>query len=266
MVATIVDGKGLAGAILVNIKTQADALTEPLHLAAVCVGEDPGLRAFVKLKQKAAQSAGITFSSYLFDGKDTQEVLDTLKYLAVDDTVQGIFIELPLPAGWDADELIARIPPSKDVDALTRMPTVPEPAVRALQYVLAEYDITPHGMAVAVVGHGRLVGRPIARWLGGQGADVRIIDIDTPGPAAVARQCGMLITGVGTAGLVTGEWVKDGAVVIDFGYADGKGDVDAEPVKRKAGLLTPVPGGMGPLVIAAVLENLLTLALDPSKG
>jgi methylenetetrahydrofolate dehydrogenase (NADP+)/methenyltetrahydrofolate cyclohydrolase len=264
MTATRVDGKGLADAILENLKVQCDALPEPLHLAAVCVGDDPGLKAFVKIKQKAAQSVGMTFSSYMFDADDVQGAIDTIDFLAADESVHGIFIELPIPAGWDTAALISRIPSGKDVDALTGKASVPEPAVRALQYVLAEYDISPDGLRAAVVGQGALVGVPITRWLTESGADVSVIDINTPNPELLTIQADLVIAGAGVPELVTGEWIKEGACVIDFGYARKNdayvGDVEQESVSKKAKILTPVPGGMGPLVVAAVLENLVALA------
>lgn len=264
MIATFVDGKGLAGAILDNLKVQCDALPEPLHLAAVCAGDDPGLKAFVKIKQKAAQSIGVTFSSYMFDADDIQGASDTLDFLAADESVHGIFIELPLPAEWDTVALISRIPPAKDVDALTGKAEVPEPAVRALRYVLAEYDISPAGLRAAVIGQGSLVGAPITRWLAESGADVSIIDINTPNPQSISAQADVVVAGAGVPELVTGEWVRDGACVIDFGYARRGdayvGDVEQKSVSKKAKIMTPVPGGMGPLVVAAVLENLVALA------
>lgn len=265
MPATIIDGKGIANAVQENLKAQVLALGQPLHLAAVCIGDDACVRAFVRVKQKAAQSVGIQFSSYFFDGTDRAPVTQTLRYLAADESVHGIFIELPLPVGWDAAQFIALIPPDKDVDALTGNAMVPEPAVRALEYVLHEHDVALAGLAAAVVGQGNLVGRPLARWLATQGARVTVIDIETPEPAALARRADLVIAGTGMPGLVTADWVKDGAVVIDYGYGKNKkgayvGDVDFESVTRKASLITPVPGGMGPLVVAAVLENLVTLA------
>lgn len=260
MTATIIDGKGIAQAVLTNLRTQIEALGQPLHLAAVFVGDDPGLKSFVKLKQKAAQSVGITFSSYLFDGKSKDEVVQTLRYLASDESVDGVFIELPLPAGWDADELAALVPAEKDVDALRPDAVVPAPSVLALQYVLHECVVSTGGLSAAIVGQGRLIGRPITAWLKNQGAQVHSIDIATEDPASIASQADLVVTGVGRPGLVKGDWIKEGALVVDFGYAEGKGDVEDESVKQKAGLLTPVPGGMGPLVIAAVLENLLALA------
>lgn len=264
MPATLVDGKGLAVAILDNLKVQCDALPEPLHLAAVCVGDDPGLKAFVKIKQKAAQSIGATFSSYMFDANDMQGASDTLDFLAADESVHGIFIELPLPSGWDTTALVSRIPPTKDVDALTGKAEIPEPAVRALQYVLSEYDIVPADLRAAVIGQGSLVGAPITRWLTGSGAKVSAIDINTPDPQSVSTQADLVVAGAGVPELITGEWIKDGACVIDFGYAKRGGtyigDVEQKSVSKKAKIMTPVPGGMGPLVVAAVLENLVALA------
>jgi len=264
MSATLVDGKGIAAAVIGGIRAQTEALVVPLHLAAVCAGDDPGLRAFVELKKKAAYAAGVEFSSYLFDGADAQAAADTLRYLAADDAVQGVFVELPLPRGWNREELLALIPPGKDVDALTADSVVPAPAVRALQYVLREYGMTVRGVRAAVVGNGALVGAPVAAWLRGEGAEVDVVDVDTPAPQEIVSRADIVVAGAGVPGLVTGDWVRDGALVLDFGYAKQGdayvGDVDAASVMKKAGVLTPVPGGMGPLVIAAVLENLVELA------
>lgn len=256
----LIDGKALADAWLGDVAEQVQALGVAPHCAAVCVGDDAGLRSFVKLKQKAAQLVGIEFSSYFFDANDEAGACQTLQYLAGDETVQGIFIELPLPKNWNTESILALIPPEKDIDALGEKAKVPAPAVRALGYVLQEYSITVKGISAAVVGHGKLVGKPIARWLREQGANASIIDVDTKNPAAITAQADLVVSGVGKQGLVKGDWIKDGATVIDFGYSKKGGDVDAASVQKKAGVLTPVPGGMGPLVVAAVLENLVNLA------
>lgn len=265
MSAIIVDGKSIADTVMAGLRVQTEALGEPLHLAAVCAGDDAGLQAFVKLKQKAAQKAGMTFSSYLFGADQEQDALTALRYLAADESVHGIFIELPLPQGWDLEKMLSYIPPEKDVDALVPGTFVSAPAVVALQYVLRAHAVDVRGMTAAVIGHGRLVGRPIAEWLSEQGTQVRVIEVDTPNPTDISATADLVIAGTGRTGLVTAEWIKEGAVVVDFGYGKNKngapaGDVDMDSVIGKAGLLTPVPGGMGPLVIAAVLENLLTLA------
>ncbi len=260
MTAYIINGRAIADAWLTDLAAQVQALDTPLHLAAVCAGDDAALRSFVRLKQRAAQSIGVQFSSYFFDADDEGGARQTVQYLADDETIQGIFIELPLPVAWDVDALIALVPPSKDVDALTKKAMVPEPAVRALRAVLQELGTNVRSLPVAVVGSGRLVGQPIARWLRKEGANVEVIGENAERPDEHARNADLLIAAAGKPGLITAAWVKESATVIDFGYTKGRGDVDAVSVQKKAGALTPVPGGMGPLVVAAVLENLLTLA------
>lgn len=274
---TLINGRAIAQEVLGGVAEQVAALGVPLHMAALCAGDDPGLRAFVTLKQKAALSRGIQFSSYFFDANDESGARQTLEFLVADETVHGIFIELPLPASWNAAELTRMIPVGKDVDVLTPgsrdafyrndddalMP----PSVRALRYVIDAHAIPVSGARVAVVGAGELVGRPVAAWLTRAGALVDVIDVTTPEPERRAAAASIVIAATGTPGLITADWIAEGAVVIDYGY--GKkgnryvGDVDAESVQKKAGLLSPVPGGMGPLVVAAVLENLLTLAVRP---
>jgi methylenetetrahydrofolate dehydrogenase (NADP+)/methenyltetrahydrofolate cyclohydrolase len=273
MNATLIDGRAIADAVMAGLAEQLRALSVPLHCAAVCTGDNPGLRAFIKLKQKAAVSIGAQFSSYFFDTTDQQGALKTMQYLAGDETVDGIFVELPLPPSWDSASLLALIPAQKDVDVLSpksvqafyeNHSAVVPPSVLALQYVLNAHMLAVRSLRIAVVGAGELVGRPVAHWLRSQGAHVDVIDIDTVHPQEISRQAGMVITATGTPGLVTEDWIQEGATVIDYGF--GKkgaayfGDVDFETVHKKAGLLTPVPGGMGPLVVAAVLENLITLA------
>lgn len=272
MPATIIDGKSIANVVVANVREQVAALGVPLHLAAVCGGDNPALKSFVRLKQKTAQSAGITFSSYFLDSAN--EVMDTLDYLAQDESVDGIFVELPLPAGWDSEKILSHIPLSKDVDVISPegennfyadKGMVLPPAVKALGYVLDEHDVDPTKMTATVIGQGQLVGRPIAHWLQRQGAKIVSIDIATPNPEKIVAQSDLVIVGAGSPGLVSGNWIKDNAIVIDYGYnRDAKGeivgDIDFASVPKKASLVTPVPGGMGPLVIAAVLENLVTLA------
>lgn len=273
MLTKLINGREIADAVLLGLSAQVSALGVPVHLAAVCATQDKGLGAFVRIKQRAAQSIGIEFSSYFFAADDERGARQTMEFLAADDSVHGIFVELPLPSSWNSQELLALIPHSKDVDVLTseaqreftadRAMVLP-PSVRALEYVLEEYAIPTKNLHAAVIGAGGLVGRPVAHWLKRQGARVDIIDIDTEHPEKISQTADLIIAATGSPGLVTADWIHDGATVIDYGYGkrgyEYVGDVDAESVQKKAGLLTPVPGGMGPLVVAAVLENLLTLA------
>jgi methylenetetrahydrofolate dehydrogenase (NADP+)/methenyltetrahydrofolate cyclohydrolase len=276
MTARILNGRELADHVLADITQQVIALGAPVHCAAVCVGDDSGLRSFVKLKQKAAQSVGMTFSSYLFDATQAREARETLQFLADDESVHGIVVELPLPEGVHRDELLALIPVTKDADVISpdgehayytdASPILP-PAVRALELVIGEYDIPIRNASAVVVGQGQLVGKPITHWLERQGADVMAIDVATENPTQYSRDADVVVVGTGVPGLITGDWIKDGAAVIDFGFSKREGayvgDVDAASVTPKAGLLTPVPGGVGPLVVAAMLENVLALATRP---
>jgi methylenetetrahydrofolate dehydrogenase (NADP+)/methenyltetrahydrofolate cyclohydrolase len=262
MTPLLINGRAIADEILTGLAAQVSALGAPIQLAAVCVGNDAGLHSFVRIKQKAAQSIGVQFSSYYFDAHQHDEAREALKFLAADEAVHGIFIELPLPKGWNTKEFTALIPREKDVDVLAGG-TLLAPAVRALQYVVDAHAIVISGVHVAVVGAGALVGTPVAQWLKQRGASVDVVDVATHDPASICRRADIVIAATGVPGLITGEWIKEGATVIDYGY--GKkgttyvGDVDWESVQKKAGLITPVPGGMGPLVVAAVLENLLAL-------
>ncbi|MCC6934570.1 MAG: bifunctional 5,10-methylenetetrahydrofolate dehydrogenase/5,10-methenyltetrahydrofolate cyclohydrolase [Candidatus Yanofskybacteria bacterium] len=274
MSARIIDGKAIADALMRDLRAQVEALEAPLHLAAIVAGDDPGLAAFVRLKQKAAHAAGVEYSVYEFAADDEAGAQQTLAYLAADEQVHGIFIELPLPAKWDQEALCSLIPLEKDVDLLSpagerafaddESPILP-PAVQALRSVLTAIGQEVRGVRVAVVGQGKLVGAPIVRWLEREGARVVGVDVHTSDPAADTRAADIVIAGTGVPGLITDTWIKPGALVIDFGY--GKkgdayvGDVDATAVSRVAGAFTPVPGGMGPLVVVAVLENLLALVV-----
>jgi methylenetetrahydrofolate dehydrogenase (NADP+)/methenyltetrahydrofolate cyclohydrolase len=270
----LIDGRAIADAWLGDIAVQIHALGTTPHLAAVAVEPDEGLRSFIMLKQKAAQRCGIMFSSYLLEAKEADTVSSLLAFLAADEQVHGIFVELPLPEHLDTDAVLAHIPERKDIDRLSPdaerlfyggiSAPVP-PAVRAVERTLQTIGMEPDGISAAVIGQGRLIGKPVAHWLTTQGARVSVVDVNTREPAAVVRQAELVVSGTGVPGLVTGDWVADGATILDFGYTKQDdmvfGDVEATSVLPRAGALTPVPGGMGPLVIAATLDNLLTLAL-----
>ena len=267
----LVDGKGIAHRWLDDIAIQVRALGVPLHLVAVCASDDDGLKAFVKLKQKAAQAVGVEFSAYY--PSTEEEATRTIQWLTDDDSVHGIFVELPVPETWNRAALLGLIPLQKDVDLISPegersfysdVADIRPPSVSALRRVLAELNIETERTSAVVIGQGSLVGKPIAHWLVRQGATVSTIDIDTKEPEKISSQADLVVAGTGVPGLVTDEWIKEGATVIDYGYAkeggEYVGDVHTDAVVKKAGALTPVPGGMGPLVIAATLENLLTLA------
>src|SRR5512133_350454 len=181
MPAKLIDGKGIADAVIANIYEQVSALGVPLHLAAICPRNDFELKSFIKLKQKAAQAAGITFSSYFFEAESQDDFMATLDYISSDDTIDGMFVELPLPEGWDREKVLSHIPISKDVDVISPAgerafysdeSVVLPPSVKALEYALMECGLELSGANCAVVGQGRLIGLPISHWLESQGATV----------------------------------------------------------------------------------------------
>ncbi|MEK7589431.1 MAG: bifunctional 5,10-methylenetetrahydrofolate dehydrogenase/5,10-methenyltetrahydrofolate cyclohydrolase [Patescibacteria group bacterium] len=269
----IIDGQQLAQGALARLKQEIDGKHLELQLAAIIIGDNPALKKFVQLKKKAAQSIGIEFSAYEIAGDATLETIKaSMKWLSKDPNTQGILVELPVPEHFNAQEILNLIDPRKDVDVLTSEKeegfyknalTILPPAVQALNMVFEKYSINPLGKKAAVFGQGRLVGKPITHWLKSKGAQVFMIDEFTANPEKYSQQAGIIITGVGKPGLITADMVKQDAIVIDYGYSlkGGivAGDVEFKKVAKKASLITPVPGGMGPLVIVAVLENLVRL-------
>ncbi|MBX4211810.1 MAG: bifunctional 5,10-methylenetetrahydrofolate dehydrogenase/5,10-methenyltetrahydrofolate cyclohydrolase [Candidatus Yanofskybacteria bacterium] len=281
----LIDGKQISEQILQRLERDVRVHAKPLQLAAVLVSDDPGLEKFVRVKQKAglekfvrvkqkaAEKIGIDFALYKFDPKtDPEEVVGVIEYLNLDEGIHGILIELPLPEHYDRQRVLDAVALEKDVDALSssmqekfysNSSVIVPPAVRALQIVLQEHHIEIKNKAIAVFGQGLLIGQPITYWLKEEGAHVDTIDIDTKSPEEISQKADIIISGVGKAGLITEAMVREGAIVIDYGYEnlEGRptGDVDFGPVSAKAELITPVPGGMGPIVVASVLENLLLL-------
>lgn len=268
----LVNGRKIAEEVLTELKKEISNNYLDLSLGAILVGDDPEFNKFVELKRKAAESIGITFTTYKFpENIETYDLAANIR--EIPKLVDGILVELPLPKHIDQQAVLNEIPVDKDVDALSseaeklfyqNKAKVLPPAAESLKIVLEKELISPKGKKVAVFGQGTLVGKPISYWLEQQGAEVFRIRSKTENPERLSLEADIIITGVGKSGLVTGDMVKDGAVVIDFGYgrnAMGKmvGDVAFESVSSKASLITPVPGGMGPILIAAVLKNLVIL-------
>lgn len=268
----IIDGLKIADEILEGLKKKISENKLKLRLAAVLVGNNLEFVKFVQFKGRAAEKMGVEFPIYQFPEEIKTEVLAKRigEILGITD---GMLIEMPLPKQIDSTKVLNEISVKKDVDVLSQKAQdlfyankseINPPAVEALKIILEKHGIVIKGKKAAVFGQGVLVGKPISHWLEQQGVEVYRIRSTTEKPEELSRQADIIITGVGKSGLVTGDMVKDGAVVIDFGYgrnAMGKmvGDVDFESVSSRASLITPVPGGMGPILIAAVLKNLILL-------
>lgn len=268
----IINGRKIAEEVLEELKNEISTKGLKLRLAAVLVGDDVEFKKFVDLKGKAAERVGINFTIYrLPENIETGDLKNNM--LEISEWSDGVLVELPLPKGIDQRVILSEIPVEKDVDVLSdraqdlfyeNKSKINPPAVEALKIVLEKNNISLKGKKVAVFGQGVLVGKPVAYWLEKQEAEVLVIRSKTENPAEISKEADIIISGVGKPDLVKGNMVKDGVIVIDFGYgknATGKmvGDVDFESVALKASLITPVPGGMGPILIAAVLKNLVVL-------
>ena len=260
----IIDGRKIAQKILDEAKDNLQKSGKKLRLAAVLVGDNPELKKFLELKRKAAEGIGIEFKQYDFPQNITDnELRDELDKICEEKMIHGVIIELPLLIHLNTQYLLNTIPEEKDIDVLSEKSQdkffsgkskVLPPAVEAVRQIFEEYGIEPKDKAAAVFGQGLLVGKPVSHWLAGQGAEVSIIDENTEEPDKISREADIIVSGVGRPDLINDTMVKDGATVVDFGK-----DVDFEPVSKKAGLITPPVGGVGPIVVAAVLKNLVDL-------
>ena len=272
MSAKILDGKACSEQTLDLIYNNID-LGNPPTLVIYRIGDDPASAVYVRNKVRAAARVGIIANvlEYPADAM-LRAVMHDLELDAYDPNIDGIMVQLPLPEGWDATELIECIPPEKDVDGLTYMNAgkafIDDTAwhqpctAKGIIWLLHENGIHLTGKHVVVVGRSEIVGKPVAMMALANNATVTICHSRTKNLAEMTRQADILIVAVGKAGLITADMVKPGAVVVDVGInrnEEGKlvGDVDFDGVKEVAGWITPVPGGVGPMTVAMLMHNTL---------
>lgn len=258
----LIDGKKIRDEILAELKTEFDRMGGAA-LAVVWVGEDPATAKFIEQKKKFAQAAGVDLRLFEFPIDVSQEDLEqNLDQLANNSEIKGIIVQLPLPKQIDTAKIINLIPPAKDVDALGSEAVVLSPVVRAVREILERYRIGFAGTNFVVIGQGKLVGRPVAVWLVQSGAMVEVADQLTGDISVFTKNADVIICGAGDPGLLRPEMIREGAVIIDAGTSEQAGRLsgDADPAcATKARLFTPVPGGVGPIVIAELFKNLLDL-------
>lgn len=271
----VFDGKALAKSIKESIASRveenvAKGMRRP-GLAVLIVGDDPGSRSYIAGKAKDAAEVGFEGNTIqLPDTASEQDVLAEVERLNADPAIDGILIQLPLPRHIDSDRIISAVAPEKDVDGFHPMNVaslwLKKPATlpctpKGIIHLLKGNGIEIEGKNAVVVGRSNIVGLPVAKLLLDNNATVTIAHSRTPDLAAVTREADILVVAVGRPEMVTGDMVKPGAVVVDVGVnrspRTGKlcGDVDFESVKDVAGWITPVPGGVGPLTRACLLEN-----------
>lgn len=278
MSATILDGKLVAGAVKAEVAAAVEGLGYTPGLATVLIGDDPASHSYVRGKRADAAEVGIRSVHHELSADVTQaELEDLIDGLNGDESVDGILVQLPLPGDLDAERIVERISPSKDVDGLhphnLGLLVLGRPGLRpctpsGVMRMLDHYRIPTSGTRAVVIGRSFLVGRPLALMLSSRGVDatVTVAHSRTPQLSELARDADILVAAVGVAGLVTSDFVKPGATVIDVGVnrtdAGLVGDVDFDAVVDVAGALTPVPGGVGPMTRAMLLANTLTAAAN----
>ena len=275
MSARIIDGKAVAQRIKARVGEEVARLGRKPGLATILVGDDPASAVYVRMKREDSAEVGIE-SFHHEPGGDVapDELAALIRSLNDDERVNGILLQLPLPEPLDQDEFLGLIDPAKDVDGLTTvnagllMHDRPEALVpgtpAGVMELLAEAEVDLEGARAVVIGRSILVGKPVAQLLLAANATVTHCHSRTRDLPAVCREADVLIAAVGSAGLVTADMVREGAVVIDVGTNrtdDGLvGDVDFEAVREVAGAITPVPGGVGPMTRAMLLVNTLKAA------
>ncbi len=272
MAATILDGKALGEKVREEVREAVAELGE-VGLATVLVGDDPASHIYINLKQKAAQAAGmIARDIKLPEDTSEEDVLATIAELNADDSVHGMLVQLPLPAHVDERRAIEAIDPGKDIDGIHPMnagrlylgePTLVPGTPLGVMRMLDEYEIELEGRNAVVVGRSAIVGKPMAHLLLGRNATVTVCHSRTQDLARHTLEADVLVAAVGRKHLIAPEMVKPGAAVIDVGMNrtdDGLfGDVDPAAADRAA-YITPVPGGVGPMTIAMVMQNTVTAA------
>jgi len=271
MAYKLFDGRKLAEKILKNLKRQIKSRRLKLRLAVVLVGENSVSRVFINKKKEACERIGIDFKLYQFKKEATlQGLKNGVEKIAEEKDNSGIVIQLPLPPSFNSQEVLNIIPLEKDIDCLSQrnldnfyngIPSILPPVVGAVSHFLKEYKISIKGKNIVVIGAGRLVGKPVSRWFLSKKARVLMVDKFTKNISSLTKKADIIISGVGKPGLILGDMVKNGVIVIDAGtIIEGnklKGDIDFKSVAKKASYITPVPGGVGPLTIACLLENLI---------
>lgn len=276
MAAKIIDGKTIAqqvrNEVAEQVKQRLAAGKRAPGLAVVLVGENPASQIYVASKRKACEEVGFISRSYDLPASTTEpELLALIDKLNADKEIDGILVQLPLPAGIDNVKVLERISPDKDVDGFhpynvgrlcQRAPKLRPCTPRGIVTLLERYNIDTYGLNAVVVGASNIVGRPMSMELLLAGCTTTVTHRFTKNLRHHVENADLLIVAVGKPGFIPGDWIKPGAIVIDVGInrlESGKvvGDVDFETASERAAFITPVPGGVGPMTVATLIQNTL---------
>lgn len=276
MAAKIIDGKTIAQQVRVEVaekvKQRLAAGKRAPGLAVVLVGENPASQIYVASKRRACEEVGFHSRSYDLPATTREaELLELIDALNQDDEIDGILVQLPLPAGIDNVKVLERITPDKDVDGFhpynvgrlcQRAPTLRPCTPRGIVTLLERYNIDTYGLNAVVVGASNIVGRPMSMELLLAGCTTTVTHRFTKDLHHHVEHADLLVVAVGKPGFIPGDWIKPGAIVIDVGInrlESGKvvGDVDFDSASERASYITPVPGGVGPMTVATLIQNTL---------
>jgi methylenetetrahydrofolate dehydrogenase (NADP+)/methenyltetrahydrofolate cyclohydrolase len=280
MTATVLDGNALSRVVQDELKAKVVGLPRPPGLAVVLVGADPASQVYVRRKGQVAEKLGYLHRQVDLPADASRaEILAAVAELAADDAIDGILVQFPLPRREDEAAVLAALPPAKDVDGFTAenmgrlasgRPHLVACTPWGVMRLIQQSGVNPAGKHAVVIGRSNIVGRPMAMLLEQANATVTLVHSRTPDPAFWTRQADIVVAAVGKPEMVRGDWIKPGAVVIDVGMNriptdDGKGrlvgDVAFAEVSEVAGAITPVPGGVGPMTIAMLMENTLRASI-----
>ncbi|OHA59686.1 MAG: hypothetical protein A2589_02415 [Candidatus Vogelbacteria bacterium RIFOXYD1_FULL_46_19] len=259
----IVDGRQIASQIQRKLSQEVTDNNIKLKLAVVLVGDNKVSARYVDRKVAFGQAIEVEVTVREFDSSiHEEELINEIERLTIDQSIGGVVVQLPLPTHLDTEKILSAIPASKDVDALGLEPMVESPVVEAVKEILDQYKVKVTDRQVVVVGAGRLVGRPLAKWFTEEGGAVELVTKSTDNLAGALALADIIVLGAGEPGLVKPDMIKEGAVLIDAATSEVAGRLagDADPdCAKKCAVFTPVPGGVGPLTIAMLFKNFFDL-------
>jgi methylenetetrahydrofolate dehydrogenase (NADP+)/methenyltetrahydrofolate cyclohydrolase len=272
----IIDGRKIKSEILIELKNKVEALAFPPVFCDILVGGDLVSASYVRIKGKAAESIGIKFKTVEFPKEvSTEEIVEEIENLNRVPLMCGIIVQLPLPSHIDTQTVLDAIAPTLDVDCLGSFNNrlfygegggVSYPTALACMSLLKSLNLNLKDKNIVVLGQGKLVGLPVTQLLRRESLSVTTVDIKTEGVASIIKDADIIISAMGQGKFITGDMVKEGVVLIDAGTSEENGsvvgDVDFDSVENKASFITPTPGGVGPVTVAILLENVYQVALN----
>jgi len=269
---TILDGKKLSEKILSELKSEISTTNKLITLAIILVGNDPASLSYVRQKEKTGTKLGVNVKVYRYPTSiSVRELKKQINDLNKDKKITGIIVQLPLPKQINTQDVLNTISPQKDVDVLSHKsiktlqnkPNILPPTVAGIKILLDEYKIDYKNKNIAIVGYGQLVGKPASIIFTNEGANVSVIRSTTQNKADIIKQADIIISGVGKPGIITKNMVKKGVITIDAGSSIKNGKIlgDVNPnVAEVSSYITPTPGGVGPMTVAVLFNNLIRLS------